>query len=226
MEITEKFGNMTKLERMDAFFAARLNGYDAHMMTEIEGAREFYPYTASLLPSGQDTAVLDLGCGTGLELEYYFALNGNASVVGIDLSSDMLAALKRKFSGRRLKLICGSYFEVPFEAERFDAAVSVESLHHFTAAQKLALYGKLHTALTCGGYFVLTDYFAESEEAEHFYFSELERLKNEQGLEPNGSYHYDTPLTAAHEIEILKKAGFSDVRILRNWQATYTILAR
>ena len=39
-----------KLERMDDFFAARLKGYDGHMLTEIEGAGEFYPYTAALLP--------------------------------------------------------------------------------------------------------------------------------------------------------------------------------
>ena len=72
----------------------------------------------------------------------------------------------------------------------------------------------------------MTDYFAESEEAEQFYFSELERLKREQGLEPTAFYHFDTPLTVAHEMEILKKAGFSDVGISRNWKATYTILAR
>lgn len=215
-----------KLEKMDAFFAARLNGYDEHMMAEIEGAKEFYPYTAALLPLEHDVNVLDLGCGTGLELEYYFALNGEASVVGIDLSVDMLSALKQKFSDRKIKLICGSYFDVPFEVNCFAAAVSVESLHHFTAAQKLKLYKKLKTALTDNGYFVLTDYFAESEEAEQFYFSELKRLKSEQGLESNVFYHYDTPLTVEHEIEILKKAGFLDVRIMRNWKATYTIFAR
>ncbi len=173
----------------------------------------------------RDVNVLDLGCGTGLELEYYFTLNGKASVVGIDLSADMLAVLKRKFPDRKIKLICGSYFDVPFETNCFDAAVSVESLHHFTAAQKLNLYKKLNTALTDNGYFVLTDYFAESEETEHFYFSELEKLKSEQGLEQNGFYHYDTPLTVEHEIEVLKKAGFSEVRIMRNWKATYTIIA-
>ncbi len=215
-----------KLEKMDAFFAARLNEYDKHMMTEIEGAEEFYPYTAALLPLAQDAHVLDLGCGTGLELEHYFALNRKASVVGIDLSADMLAALKQKFPDRKLKLICGSYFDVPFEANGFDAAVSVESLHHFTAAQKLELYHKLKAALSDQGYFVLTDYFAASEEAEAFSFSELERLKREQGLKPHAFYHYDTPLTVAHEREVLKKAGFAEVQILRNWKATYTVLAR
>ena len=60
-----------KLERMADFFAARVNGYDEHMRTTIEGASDFYAYTASLLPLEKGTQVLDLGCGTGLELEEY-----------------------------------------------------------------------------------------------------------------------------------------------------------
>ena len=59
------------LERMSDFFESRLAGYDAHMLANIDSARIFYPYTAGLLPTAPDCRVLDLGCGTGLELEYY-----------------------------------------------------------------------------------------------------------------------------------------------------------
>lgn len=214
------------LEKMADFFAARLDGYDGHMLTEIEGAGEFYPYTASLLPKEDGARVLDLGCGTGLELEAYFPMNGGAAIVGIDLAADMLAALKKKFADRDIRLINASYFDAPLGHSCFDAAVSVQSLHHFSAGQKLGLYRKLREALTDTGYFVLTDYFAGSEEEERFYFSELARMKREQGLDPDAFYHYDTPLTAAHERETLQQAGFSDVRILRRWGDTYTILAR
>lgn len=102
-----------KLERMDEFFAARVNGYDEHMRTTIEGASDFYAYTASLLPMGSGKRVLDLGCGTGLELEEYFRLNPDADVIGIDLSEAMLKALKEKLPDRRISLIQGSYFDVP-----------------------------------------------------------------------------------------------------------------
>ena len=217
------------LEKMDLFFENRLEEYEEHMLSGIEGAREFYPFTASLLPEKANCEVLDLGCGTGLELDAYFLRNPEARVTGIDLSEAMLGALANKFPDRcadgRLRLIQGSYFDVPFPAEAYDAAVSVESLHHFTRGQKLPLYRKVCQALKKGGFFLLTDYFAESEELEREYFRELERLKREQDLSDDGFYHYDTPLTVEHEMEVLREAGFSDVRILKNWTATYAVRA-
>ncbi|WP_288886225.1 hypothetical protein [uncultured Eubacterium sp.] len=38
------------LEKMDSFFEACVDGYDEHMKSAIEGASDFYEYTASLLP--------------------------------------------------------------------------------------------------------------------------------------------------------------------------------
>lgn len=212
------------LEKMDAFFEARLDGYDAHMLTEIEGAAEFYPATAALLPVTPGARVLDLGCGTGLELEYYFAKNPTARVTGIDLSAGMLAALREKFPEKELTLMQGSYFEVPL-GEGYDAAVSVESLHHFTQEEKTALYRKLHAALKDGGYFILTDYFAPDDAYEAFYFAELRRIKAEQGIADDTFYHYDTPLTVAHETQALLTAGFSRVEELRAWEATHILKA-
>ena len=148
------------LEKMGAFFDARLEGYEEHQLTAIEGAREFYPFTAGLLPAEPGARVLDLGCGTGLELEGYFARNPAAAVTGIDLAPGMLEALRRKFPGKDLTLILGSYFDAELGEGVFDAAVSVESLHHFTKAEKIPLYEKLHRALKPCGYFILTDYFA------------------------------------------------------------------
>ncbi|MDE7260893.1 MAG: methyltransferase domain-containing protein [Oscillospiraceae bacterium] len=213
------------LEKMDVFFENRLSDYDAHMLTSIEGAEEFYKFTAAALPLAEHCKVLDLGCGTGLELEQYFVLNPTAQITGIDLSKGMLAALKHKFSDKQLCLIYGSYFDVPLGSEDFHAAVSVESLHHFPAEQKLSLYGKLHKSLKTGGYFILTDYFAESEELEREYFENLRQLKSEQGIMDDYFYHYDTPLTIEHEMQVLKAAGFARAEILHNWGATYTVKA-
>ena len=213
------------LEKMGAFFDARLDGYEEHQLTCIESAQTFYPFTARCLPIDPGTHLLDLGCGTGLELEWYFRSAPEARVTGIDLSARMLEALRGKFSGKDLTLMQGSYFEVPLGKEVFDAAVSVESLHHFTKEEKLGLYRRLHAALKEGGRFVLTDYFADTDDQEQHFRQELLRLKAEQGLGDDVFYHYDTPLTWLREMEILREVGFREVTDLKRWGATHCIRA-
>ena len=213
------------LEKRADFFENRLDGYDEHMMTNIEAADEFYPFTAKQLPTTENCHILDLGCGTGLELEEYYPLNPSAKITGVDLSQGMLSALKKKFADKDITLICSSYFDVHFGMSLFDSAVSVESLHHFTKAEKVPLYAKLHRALKDGGYFVLTDYFSLTDEEEQMHRQNLSELKTEQGISDDAFYHYDTPLTVKHETEALLEAGFSSVEVLKNWGATYTIKA-
>ena len=213
------------LEKMAEFFENRLDGYDEHMMTNIEAADEFYPFTAKQLPTTENCHILDLGCGTGLEFEEYYLLNPSARITGIDLSQGMLSTLKKKFAAKDITLICGSYFDVPFGMSLFDSAVSVESLHHFTKEEKFPLYTKLYRALKDGGYFVLTDYFSLSDEEEQMHRQNLIALKAEQGISDDEFYHYDTPLTVKREAEALLEAGFSSIEVLKNWGATYTIKA-
>ena len=213
------------LEKMRDFFEARLDGYDEHMMTNIESATEFYPFTAIMLPAIANCHILDLGCGTGLELEEYYLLCPSAKVTGIDLSQGMLSTLGKKLADKDITLIVGSYFDVPFGKDVFEAAVSVESLHHFTKEEKIPLYAKLHTALKENGYFILTDYFSLSDDEEEMHRQNLIALKAEQGILDNEFYHYDTPLTVKHEAEALLEAGFSNVEVLNHWGATYTLKA-
>lgn len=213
------------LEKMSAFFEARLEGYDAHMLANIESATAFYPFTANMLPTAPGSRILDLGCGTGLELEAYLPLCPTAQITGIDLSEKMLSALKSKFPDKDIFLIAGSYFDVPFGTAIYDAAVSVESLHHFTAEEKRPLYTKLHAALVDGGYFILTDYFSSSDQEEAMHRQNLLALKAAQGICDQEFYHYDTPLTVEHEMQVLRCAGFSQVDVLNQWGATSTIKA-
>ena len=152
------------LEKMGEFFDSRLDGYEEHQLNCIESANDFYPFTAGCLPQAPGTRILDLGCGTGLELGYYFGMVPSAEVTGIDLAPGMLQELRDKFPEKKMTLVMGSYFDVPLGEGIFDAAVSVESLHHFTKEEKIPLYAKIRRALKTGGYFIITDYFAGSED--------------------------------------------------------------
>ena len=165
------------LEKMGVFFEARLSGYEEHQLTSIESAGEFYPFTADCLPKTANAGILDLGCGTGLELGYYFEMVPTARITGIDLAGGMLEELRKKFPDKSLTLIADSYFNVPLGECVFDAAVSVESLHHFTKEEKIPLYEKVRNALKPDGYFILTDYFSLSDEEERAHREEFLRLK-------------------------------------------------
>ena len=93
------------LEEMGSFFAARVEGYEEHMSPW----REYYRWMAALIPQGAET-LLDIGCGTGLELDEIFCLHPEIAVTGIDLEPSMLERLRGKHGHRNLRLIEGDYF--------------------------------------------------------------------------------------------------------------------
>ncbi len=124
-----------------------------------------------------------------------------------------------------MRLIYGSYLDEPFGKAEFDAAASVESLHYYSKEEKLSLYRKLCAALKKEGFFVLTDCFAQSDKQELTAFASLRALKRAQNIPENDLVHYDAPLTAADEIEVLLAAGFADATVKKSWGATSTLVA-
>lgn len=215
---------MAALEKMDAFFNTRANTYDDHMIKDL-GLEEFYAEIAALFTNLKDTdSLLDLGCGTGLELTRLFDQCPGIHVTGIDVSSAMLSVLKAKYPDKNLHLICGSYFDTPLENEAYGYALSTYSLHHFPKELKRTLYQKIFRALKHGGMFVLGDYTVKTPEEEAFYLAESLRLSIETE-QPDGSYHYDTPFTKDTETGLLKDVGFTDIRTIRQWESTTIFVA-
>ena len=199
------------IERMDEFFTARTEGYDRHMLENVEGCQEGYVEMARQVPSCTKD-LLDLGCGTGLELDFLFRRFPSLRVTGIDLTPAMLDCLRAKHPNKPLTLICGDYFETDFGTECFDCAVSFETLHHFSPEKKTELYHRIWGSLRKGGCYIECDYMAETQEQEAFFFAENERLRREAGAAEGEYFHYDTPCTDEHQIQMLKTAGFSRVK--------------
>lgn len=199
----------TPLEAMDAFFDARVAGYEEHMSRW----QRHYAWMADLLPEGIE-ALLDIGCGTGLELDHIFKRFPALEVTGIDLSQEMLAKLSEKHGDKRLALLRGDYFLQELGESRYDAAVAFETLHHFTADKKRGLFEKICRSLKPGGVYLECDYIAKTPEIENLVFSEYERRRGRDGV-PEGQYvHFDTPLTLAHEMQAMTDAGFSQVELV------------
>jgi ubiquinone/menaquinone biosynthesis C-methylase UbiE len=86
------------VEEMDAFFDARAHGYDSHMERTVTDFAEFYQAIATeITPTSQPVSILDIGCGTGLELSGILAQAPQAQLTCNDLSLGMLEKLKPKY---------------------------------------------------------------------------------------------------------------------------------
>ncbi len=212
------------LEKMADFFAKRADMYDTHMLEEVEGCKEGYKKMASLIPEETDS-LLDLGCGTGLELDEIFVLYPDIKVTGIDLSQVMLGKLREKHPDKNLNLICGDYFGIELGEKTFDCAVSFQTMHHFSHGKKLSLYKKINSSIKEKGCYIECDYMVEKQEEEDFWFSENERLRKENGITDDSFYHYDTPCTVDNQITLLKKAGFSTVTLVFRKENTTMLVA-
>ena len=72
------------LEKMNEFFNARADMYDSHMLDDL-GLDEFYIAITDYFDKPVKR-LLDLGCGTGLELDRLFERFPDMEVAGIGLS--------------------------------------------------------------------------------------------------------------------------------------------
>lgn len=214
-----------KLEAMTDFFTARVDGYDEHMLECVEGCKEGYIEMARLVPNTAKT-LLDLGCGTGLELDEIFKILPDIKVTGIDLTQAMLQELLKKHSDKNLTLICGDYFKVDFGEEKFDCAISFQTMHHFKKDKKTELYKKIHNSLCDGGMYIECDYMVESQSEEDFYFAENDRLRKENGIAEGEYSHYDTPCTIENQIAMFKNAGFKSAEKVFRIGGTTIIIAK
>ncbi len=145
------------VEKMADFFDRRAASYEEHMRWSVAGFDDFYRNVAEPIGRTEEPiAVLDLGCGTGLELAFIFEKVLNAQITAVDLSQEMLAKLSEKYADKagQIVLIQGSFLEFPIEQERWDYIVSVMAMHHLTPEEKLPLYHTIHKGLKPGGLYI------------------------------------------------------------------------
>lgn len=207
-------------EAMDAFFTARIDGYEAHMQIWAAAYRRF----AQLLPKVPGN-VLDLGVGTGLELDEIWAIDPTIPVTGVDMCRAMLDLLAEKHRDKALTLICDDYFRYDMGQEKWDTVISFESFHHFLHPEKTDLYRKICRGLKPGGYLLLGDYIACCDEEEEL-LREVYLLKRQQYTVPAGQFiHMDIPMTLEHETAILREAGFRTVTPLDSIDGATILLA-
>ncbi len=104
--------------------------------------------------------ILEVGCGTGLVLEYLTSLPGRHHVHGLDGSSTMLSQAAARFEHSQTppRLMLGSADALPFEAERFDVVVATRFIHLFSHDKKKQIFAEFLRVLRPGGIAIVEFY--------------------------------------------------------------------
>ena len=216
---------------MGQFFDRRAETYNEHMQETVASFDQFYASIAAPLPrTDRPLQILDLGCGTGLELAHIWRRVPNAQIVGIDLSRGMLDELEAAYAQQRgqLRLCQESYLAMEMGSHRYDCIIAVMTLHHLKPDVKTGLYARIHHALIPQGIYVEGDYVVSPEKEAAL----LERHRRLSGRlsgrltgrlteTDRGSHHIDIPFSDATQRRLLREAGFERVeRIFQQGEAT------
>jgi tRNA (cmo5U34)-methyltransferase len=221
-------GEQVHFERMADFFDARSEGYEEHMAQSVSSFDRFYASIASPIPQTDEVLhILDLGCGTGLELEAILSRAPNAAITGIDVSAQMLHKLKETYADRseQLTLIRASYLDVPLGVDLYDYVVAVMTLHHLLPTRKVSLYKRIREALTLEGGYIEGDWVVSARE-ELQYRSAYQDAVRELQTSQEGSHHIDVPLSLETQKRLLIEAGFSTVQVIRQGPGNGVYVAR
>ena len=214
--------------KMSQFFDEKASGYDQHMKRTVTSFEKFY--NIILVPierTKEAVEILDLGCGTGLELEGIFSKAPNAVITCIDLSEKMLSKLKSKYSRflDQIKPIRGSYLMVPFPEKKYDYIVSVMTMHHFPYDTKCKLYKKIRKSMKNEGKYIEGDYVVSLEKERQFLLEYNHKIKNIKESERN-IFHIDIPFSIKTQSQLLLKGGFSKVKVIFHQNEAAIFVAR
>ncbi len=109
-------------------------------------------------PVAAGSRVLDVGCGTGAQLEHY--LTAGCDVSGVDLSPAMLDRAKRRL-GDAADLRLADATELPYAAGHFDLVLASLMLHELTAPTRAGILHEIFRVLAPGGAVVIIDFGVE-----------------------------------------------------------------
>ena len=139
-----------------------------------------------------NSKVLDVGCGAGIPVARHLA--ETFSLIGIDISSNMIALAKKNVP--TAKFVIADVMETEFPAGSFDAIVSFYAIFHIPRQEHLNLFRRFAQWLRPGGLLLFTiakqddglgytedDFFGETMYWSNFGPSTYEKFLAETGFQ-------------------------------------------
>lgn len=122
--------------------------------------REILRRMAEEVREGEDTRVLDLGCGTGNLISVLLQRHPSLIVVGVDPSQGMRRKCADRFSDfPGVTISEGEALDIPFPDSCFNFITSNLALHHVPPDLKAACAAELARVLVPGGSLIHADTF-------------------------------------------------------------------
>ncbi|MGD9125898.1 MAG: class I SAM-dependent methyltransferase [Planctomycetia bacterium] len=164
------------------------------------------------LPTSETTAILDIGCGSGMLVKMISEQTQAARLCGLDHSSDMVM-LSRKTCAElcnegRAEFFTGSVSELPFADETFDLVTAFETIYFWPSIE--SDLREVWRVLQPGGTFL-----AVTESYDHPAFAE----RNQYCMDLAGGQTF----TPKGITTLLETAGFKNINVdtieEKNWMA-------
>lgn len=128
------------------------NIYDRYIEPTNRGVRQI---GLKLFPPQAGMRVLDVGCGTGTNLELYHQMG--CDVYGIDTSSSMLTLAKRKL-GERAHIRHGDASDMPYPSAFFDLVTAMLTLHEMPGHIRPQVVSEMRRVLRPAGRILMIDF--------------------------------------------------------------------
>ena len=139
--------------------------YLALMAEEIHDYPRLQTEVAAAAATGAPTSILDLGIGSGLTAQRVLEALPEAKLLGVDASSEMLAAAEATLNPERTELRMGR-LEDPLPRGPFDLVMSTLAVHHLSGSGKADRFVRIAAVLEPGGRFVLGDLVVPADPAD------------------------------------------------------------
>jgi ubiquinone/menaquinone biosynthesis C-methylase UbiE len=139
-------------------------GYDRSVLQRLLFAPAHRAIIARLQLSQFDrpTAILDVGCGTGVLAAHIALALPRATIWGVDLVSAMLVGGRDRWHaiGERAVPIQGDSERLPFASGSFDVVTCANSFHHYPHQDRAV--AEMYRVLKPGGRLLLLDGFRDN----------------------------------------------------------------
>lgn len=220
------------MNKVDTRFADKIGAEYALFPLAAPHYKECQRLIARIAAQAVDkqSAVLEIGCGTGLTTAELIKAMPDAKIVALDAEQVMISQA-RKALPKRVKLVCADALEYLTKQpdQSFDAVVTAFCLHNTAEEYRQAVFAQIGRVLKAGGLIISGDKIAQDDVLEHWQSLREQidafavfQTTNYSELQAEWTAHYleddRIRFTESEQVQLLKDAGCKDILLHRRWR--------